>query len=134
MPEERDDNFETVDANSPIRNPQSAIRNSDILTIEQVAEYLQLHPQVVYRHVRAGTLPASRIGRTIRFKKSVLDAFLERDAWQAAGRFLTFVEMEKSKIAAAHARSIPIDEKPVEAAVQVKREPPPMKNFSVDVD
>ena len=64
----------------------------EILTIEQAAEYLQLHPQVVYRHVRAGTLPASRIGRTIRFKKSVLDAWLEKDAWSSVGKFLAFVQ------------------------------------------
>jgi excisionase family DNA binding protein len=60
----------------------------EVMTIEQVAEYLQLHPQVVYRHVKAGTLPASRIGRTIRFKKSVLDAFLEKDGWAAALEFV----------------------------------------------
>src|SRR5438067_13130387 len=114
MPEERETVSESADSTTEFRNPQSAIRNGtgEVLTIEQVAEYLQLHPQVVYRHVRAGTLPASRIGRTIRFKKSVLDAFLERDAWQAAGRFLAFVETEKSQVAAAHARSISIEATP----------------------
>jgi len=50
------------------------------MTIEQAAEYLQLHKQVVYRHVRKGTIPASRIGATIRFKKSVIDAWLEDSA------------------------------------------------------
>ncbi len=52
----------------------------EIMTIEQAAEYLQLHKQVVYRHVRRGTIPASRIGATIRFKKSVIDAWLEDSA------------------------------------------------------
>jgi excisionase family DNA binding protein len=52
----------------------------EIMTIEQAASYLQLHKQVVYRHVRKGTIPASRIGATIRFKKSVLDAWLEDSA------------------------------------------------------
>jgi excisionase family DNA binding protein len=52
----------------------------EIMTIEQAAEYLQLHKQVVYRHVRKGTIPASRIGATIRFKKSVIDAWLEDSA------------------------------------------------------
>jgi excisionase family DNA binding protein len=64
----------------------------EVMTIEQVAEYLQLHPQVVYRHVRAGTLPVSRIGRTIRFKKSALDRFLESGAWASAGKFMDFVQ------------------------------------------
>ena len=52
----------------------------EIMTIDQAAEYLQLHKQVVYRHVRQGTIPASRIGSTIRFKKSVIDAWLEDSA------------------------------------------------------
>lgn len=52
----------------------------EIMTIEQAARYLQLHKQVVYRHVRKGTIPASRIGGTIRFKKSVIDAWLEDSA------------------------------------------------------
>ncbi len=52
----------------------------EIMTIDQAAEYLQLHKQVVYRHVRQGTIPASRIGATIRFKKSVIDAWLEDSA------------------------------------------------------
>ncbi|HLX60702.1 MAG TPA: helix-turn-helix domain-containing protein [Planctomycetota bacterium] len=68
----------------------------EVMTIEQVAEYLQLHPQVVYRHVRAGTLPVSRIGRTIRFKKSVLDAFLESGAWSSAGKFIDFANRKNA--------------------------------------
>jgi len=153
MPEERDNIDAATASEAKIRNPpgfvktesppQSAIRNDVVWTIEQVAEYLQLHPQVVYRHVRAGTLPASRIGRTIRFKKSVLDAFLERDAWQAAGRFLAFVETEKSKVSAAHARAIPTAENPEEKPAEVKpavveaeleAEARPVRKFSVDVD
>ncbi|MEA1928447.1 MAG: helix-turn-helix domain-containing protein [Candidatus Auribacterota bacterium] len=46
------------------------------MTIDQVAEYLQLHKQVVYRHVRKKTIPVSRIGGTLRFKKSVIDSWL----------------------------------------------------------
>ncbi len=68
----------------------------EILTIEQAARYLQLHPQVVYRHVRAGTLPASRIGRTIRFKKSVLDAFLETSGWASVREFQEYKQRQSS--------------------------------------
>jgi excisionase family DNA binding protein len=76
----------------------------DVMTIEQVAEYLQLHPQVVYRHVKAGTLPASRIGRTIRFKKSVLDAFLEKDGWSAVQMFFNYVKQQRAGSAATEAK------------------------------
>lgn len=52
----------------------------EVMTIDQVANYLQLHKQVVYRHVKNGNIPVSRIGATIRFKKSVIDAWLEESA------------------------------------------------------
>jgi len=52
----------------------------EVMTIDQVAEYLQLHKQVVYRHVRNRTIPASRIGATLRFKKSIIDAWLTDSA------------------------------------------------------
>ncbi len=52
----------------------------EVMTIDQVAEYLQLHKQVVYRHVKKKTIPASRIGSTLRFKRSVIDAWLEDSA------------------------------------------------------
>jgi len=59
---------------------------SEVMTIEQVAEYLHLHKQVIYRHVKKGNIPASRIGATIRFKKSVIDAWLEDSALRSLHR------------------------------------------------
>jgi len=103
----------------------------EILTIEQVAEYLQLHPQVVYRHVRAGTLPASRIGRTIRFKKTLLDQYLESGAWKSAGRFMRFLDSSHdTSVRTARAKTPVKDEQP-QQTVQTSRR---VRQFSVDVD
>jgi len=52
----------------------------EVMTIEQLSGYLQLHKQVIYRHIRSGNIPVSRIGATIRFKKSVIDEWLEDSA------------------------------------------------------
>ncbi len=57
-------------------NPKTAKAYPEVMTIDQVAEYLQLHKQVVYRHVKQNQIPASRIGATLRFKKSIIDAWL----------------------------------------------------------
>lgn len=66
---------------NPAPAPAAAVtRYPEVMTIDQVAEYLHLHKQVVYRHVKRGNIPASRIGATIRFKKSVIDAWLEESA------------------------------------------------------
>ena len=48
-----------------------AIRKSgNLLTVKEVAEYLHCHEQTVYDRVREGTIPHSRVGRSIRFDLS----------------------------------------------------------------
>lgn len=46
------------------------------MTVEEVAKYLRLNPQTVYRRAQAGEIPAVRIGRTLRFPKEVLDEWM----------------------------------------------------------
>jgi excisionase family DNA binding protein len=49
---------------------------SDILvTVEQAAEQLKLHPKTVIRYIRSGRLPAKRIGKSYRIERAKLDAF-----------------------------------------------------------
>lgn len=48
------------------------------MTVEQVAEYLQLHVQTVSRMAQRGELPAVKVGRHWRFRKDWLDAELEQ--------------------------------------------------------
>ena len=67
----------------------------EIMTIDQAAEYLQLHRQVLYRYVRQNVVPAVRLGGTIRFKKSVLDAFLEQNAWDHVKDFVAFAKRKR---------------------------------------
>lgn len=46
-----------------------------LLTVEQAAERLRLHPKTVLRHIREGRLPATRIGKAYRIERARLDAF-----------------------------------------------------------
>lgn len=48
----------------------------EIMTPEQVAEYLQLNTDTVYRLIRQKQLAASQIGRTYRIPKEDLENFL----------------------------------------------------------
>ena len=50
---------------------------SEVMTVTEVAEYLRVNPQTVYRKAKAGELPAVRIGRAIRFRRSELEAWLK---------------------------------------------------------
>ncbi len=47
------------------------------LTTEEVLEYLQVNLRTVYRLIKAGRIPAVRVGRQWRFRKTDIDAWLE---------------------------------------------------------
>lgn len=48
----------------------------EVLTPQQVADYLQLSTEAVYRLIRRRQLAASRIGRSYRIPRQDVDAFL----------------------------------------------------------
>lgn len=50
----------------------------EYLTTKQVAKYLQVKPLTVYQWARTEKIPAVKIGRIWRFKKEVIDSFLEK--------------------------------------------------------
>ena len=51
--------------------------------VATVAAHLGIHPQTVYTHAKAGTLPGFRVGRSWRFYLTQIDAHLNRaaDPW-----------------------------------------------------
>lgn len=46
-----------------------------LVTVEEAAEQLNLHPKTVLRYIRDGRLPATRIGKSYRIARDRLDAF-----------------------------------------------------------
>ncbi len=56
----------------------------EIMTPEETAEYLKVHPQTVYRQLRAGKLPGRKIGDQWRVRRADLDAFLSGQASTSA--------------------------------------------------
>lgn len=51
--------------------------NHDILTLEEVALYLRLKPQTIYRWAQERRIPAVKLGKEWRFRKSILDRWLD---------------------------------------------------------
>jgi excisionase family DNA binding protein len=49
----------------------------EIMTARQLAAYLQLNELTVYKWVRLGEIPAVKLGRALRFKKAIIDKWLE---------------------------------------------------------
>ena len=52
-------------------------RDEGFLTTEEVLDYLQVNLRTVYRLIKAGKIPAVRVGRQWRFRKHDIDAWLE---------------------------------------------------------
>lgn len=50
----------------------------DVLTLEQLAEYLHVHYQTARKLVKDGQIPAGRIGRDYKILKKDVLAYLER--------------------------------------------------------
>ena len=56
------------------------------LTTEEVLEYLQVNLRTVYRLIKAGKIPAVRVGRQWRFRKLDIDAWLDSQRPRGAAR------------------------------------------------
>jgi two-component system, cell cycle sensor histidine kinase and response regulator CckA len=54
------------------------------LTTEEVLEYLQVNLRTVYRLIKAGKIPAVRVGRQWRFRKRDIDAWLDSQRSRSA--------------------------------------------------
>lgn len=60
----------------------------DIMTIEEVAKYLKLKPQTIYTWAQNGKIPAAKLGKEWRFKKSVIDKWFNQHIDQKFSEYL----------------------------------------------
>ncbi len=103
------------------------------LTTEEVLEYLQVNLRTVYRLIKAGRIPAVRVGRQWRFRKGDLDAWLDNQRrggrspasapapvlLEGAGRRVLIVDDEES-IRELLTRALELAEYQVEAAADAR--------------
>lgn len=52
--------------------------DSEIMTVEEVAEYLRMKPQTIYTWAQEKRIPAAKLGKEWRFKKSVVDKWFDQ--------------------------------------------------------
>lgn len=53
-----------------------------LLTIDEVAEFLHINPMTVYAWVKDGKIPAFKIGKVWRFKKTEIDEWLKKQKYK----------------------------------------------------
>src|SRR5512132_3444004 len=57
--------------------PLNLPTDESFLTTEELLEYLNINLRTVYRLIKAGSIPAVRVGRQWRFRKRDVDTWLE---------------------------------------------------------
>ncbi len=81
------------------------------LTTEEVLEYLQVNLRTVYRLIKAGKIPAVRVGRQWRFRKRDIDAWLDSQRPRGGARTATTAPAATSPAtAAARPRVLVVDD------------------------
>ena len=56
------------------------------MTLQEVAEYLQLSKDLIYRLAQSGRIPASKVGSRWRFRQERIDRWMEDMAVDTATR------------------------------------------------
>jgi len=54
----------------------------DIMTVGELAEFLQLHPSTIYRQLRRGALPAFKVGSDWGFSRKAIDRLVQLETRQ----------------------------------------------------
>lgn len=60
----------------------------EIMTLEEVAKYLKVKPQTIYTWTQDGKIPAAKLGKEWRFRKSVIDRWFNEHIDEKFAGFL----------------------------------------------
>jgi excisionase family DNA binding protein len=83
--------------------------DESFLTTEEVLDYLQVNLRTVYRLIKAGKIPAVRVGRQWRFRKRDIDAWLESQR-PRTGRAVASPGVRPPAVSAGRPRVLVVDD------------------------
>ncbi|HKI77938.1 MAG TPA: helix-turn-helix domain-containing protein [Ignavibacteriaceae bacterium] len=52
--------------------------NNEIMTLEEVSAYLKVKPQTIYTWAQEKKIPAAKLGKEWRFKRSIIDEWFNQ--------------------------------------------------------
>ena len=67
--------------------PAGSAPAGEILTLEEVAAYLRLTPQTIYKWAQEKRIPAVKLGKEWRFRRSILDRWIDAQILSAGSGF-----------------------------------------------
>ncbi len=66
----------------------------DIMTLEEVAQYLKVKPQTIYTWAQEKKIPAAKIGKEWRFKRSIIDEWFLSHIDEKFGELISSARMK----------------------------------------
>jgi len=67
---------------------------TELMTLEEVGDYLRVTKKTIYRLLKRGGIPASKVGRQWRFDKASIDEWLHRDLGEPKASILVIDDEE----------------------------------------
>lgn len=61
------------------------MNSEEIMTVEEVAKLLKLKPQTVYKWAQEGRIPAAKLGKEWRFRRRILDEWIDSQIMESPG-------------------------------------------------
>ncbi len=58
----------------------------EVMNIRQASQYLGISPDTLYKYVSEERIPAFKLGNRWKFKKTILDSWMERKSSMGEGR------------------------------------------------
>jgi excisionase family DNA binding protein len=78
---------------------QAVVR--EVMDIRQASEYLGISGDTLYRYASEGFIPAFKLGNRWRFKKSLLDAWMDEKSGVKPTQMVTVLPRQKKPVARA---------------------------------
>ncbi len=73
----------------------------EVMNIRQASQYLGVSPDTLYKYVYEERIPAFKLGNRWKFKKTILDSWMERKSMVGEGRG-TKKKPKAARMAAGH--------------------------------
>ena len=64
-------------------------RLKEVMTLREASQYLGVSPDTLYKYLSEDKIPAFKLGNRWRFKKDLLDRWMERKSERALSKLLT---------------------------------------------
>ena len=75
-----------------------------MLTIEEVADYLKLKPQTIYKWAQSGKIPGAKFGKEWRFRRSLIEEWIDNHIASSSSNSKTDASPAKEKAARSKSR------------------------------